>query len=315
MSESEVPKLEDYKLDEREPKFRKFPELIRLIDHRAENPRLSERARYAHYASDTAKCMREQYLGRIGIVATNPMADTVRRQGKAGLLYEEWYREDIKRAGLWAGEEVSLRTHAPEVSVRMDVLFDMRVLRALFNHHRIELGLMRGLPDGDEPIAPCEIKSVRTFAFNGNKTFHGYKDKPMWAHYCQTQLYIHMMGLDYGFMTYINREDAEKSAHIVYKDEELCALLELRQNTLDWFLENSIVPEREGDIEFGSRGGLKTSRRCGICDYVYYDFFDEIMAKGTVAERKKMFRALEDHPVEQLTENMKKAMGIKDGDE
>jgi hypothetical protein len=308
----EEPKLEDYKLEERKIKSKKFPELVRLIDHRAKDPKFTERKRYAHYASDTSKCMREQYLGRKGIVPTNPISEENRRRGRAGLIYEQWMKEDIKRAGFWAGEEVSFRSSDPETSVRVDVLFDMRVLRELFSHHRIELGLMRGLPSGDELIAPCEIKSVRQYAFEGGKNAVGYKDIPMWGHYCQTQLYLHMMGLEYGFMVYINREDASKSAHIIFRDEELCEFLVERQVMLDWFLSNDIMPEREGYIEFGARGGLKKSRRCGICNYPYYDFFEEIMENGTKSEKTKMLRALEELPEEQLTSYMREALGIDD---
>lgn len=312
MTSKKAPKLEEYMLEEREPLYKKFPELIRLIDKRAKNPQLSKRVRYAHYASDTAKCMREQYLGRIGIVPTNPMSDAVRRMGKAGMVYEEWIKEDIRRAGFWAGEEVSLRKSPPEQSVRMDVLFDMRVLRTLFKHHRIELGLMRGLPKGDELVAPCEIKSVRPYAFKGGKGNQGYKDIPMWSHYCQTQMYLLMMDLPYGFMIYVNRDDADKSAHIVYKDDDLCKLLVKRQESLDWFLENNTLPEREGSVGFGPQGGFQIGRRCGICDYVYYDYFDEIMSKGTKAEKAKVLKSLEPLPVEQLTDSMKEAMGIDD---
>jgi hypothetical protein len=264
--------------------------------------------RYAHFAYDTAKCLREQWYGWMGIPVTNPMEDSVRRQQDAGKIYEAWLKEDIKKSGLWSGDEVSVSTAEPIASARIDVIFDMDALKHFYDMHKIDLGLARDLPETKSQVIPVEIKSVRTFAFEGGKDSHGYKDQPMWAHYCQIQLYLYMTDAPFGFLIYINREDANKSSHLVMYDEPLIHKLVDRQRALDWFVKNNTCPDREGAITFGDKGGLKLPRRCGICDWVYYDWFNEIWENGTRAEKSKMMSAIQGIPEKFLTEKMKEAL-------
>jgi len=301
------PELKYYQLVEGKMFSNRFPELVRLINHRAMRTEHETRVRTGHYAADTSKCMREQWYGRMGYPVTNPMEEEVKDMQDAGKVYESWVKDLIKRAGIWAGEEVYVTTTDPPSSMRIDVLFDEDALYYFFRLHKIDLSLMRDLPPRGmipTPI-PVEIKSVQPYAFEGGKDKPGYSDGPMWSHYCQLQLYLNARNAPFGFFIYVNRGTSERAAHLVMRDDPLIARLQERQRILDWFIANKVCPEREGSVDFGERGGFKPSRRCGICPYIYYDFYDEICEKGTRAEISKMEKAIAKIPPEFLTKSMK----------
>lgn len=311
MSTTEPPKLEEYLLVEDRMLSTRFPELVRLINRRAMRDEHETRVRTGHYASDTSKCLREQWYGRMGYPVTNPMDDTVRDMQDAGKVYEGWVKDMIRRAGLWAGEEVYVTTVDPPSSMRIDVLFDEDALYYFYQLHRVDLAMVRDLPPrtGELVPIPVEIKSVQPYAFEGGKDKPGYDTFPMWSHYCQLQLYLNARNAPFGFFIYVNRGTSERAAHLVLRDDTLIAKLQERQRVLDWFICNKTCPEREGTIDFGDRGGLKLSRRCGICPFVYYDYFDEILEKGTRSEISKMMKAISTIPPEFLTKNMLKQVG------
>lgn len=309
---SELPPLEDYYLPEREMRFRVWNPIIRIIDFKCKDPRMPGYVRKSHYAADTANCLRDLFYKFRGVPDTNPISEEGKMAGRAGIQYEMSFKEDAKRAGVWAGEEVRGGTNEPNLSFRMDMLFDWDVVQYLYKKYKFSLDLVAPLPKTPDgmTIIPVEIKTVHPFAFQGGPQ---KEPKPWWGHYCQTQLYMGTGGYPIGLMVQINRETAERRAFILELDQELYERLVQRQKILDMYIEADTTPPGECNIEFGARGGLKfpdEERRGKLCNFLYLCKFKEINENGTKTEKAKMYAAVRKNiPVSMWSDYMREVLG------
>jgi len=289
---NERPELDEYKLEEGNKDSVAFPELVTLIHSLSEPAPSRPWGRTSFYASDASICLRAQYYKWKGIPVTNPVDETVRGKGESGKIYEQYIKELIKRAGLWADEEYRIGSSDPPSSYRIDVLFSADALRYLYEKYTNELGLQRPLPEDMPRFIPVEIKSISSYPFDGGPHLTGVIEEPKWNHYCQLQMYLHEMDAPFGFFIYINRDDTRKAAHLMWRDQPLIDKILFRQRALVWYIEHNIIPEGEGYVSMGSRGGFTPDRTCKLCDHLYYCKWKPIMEQGSKKWKNKVKDAI-----------------------
>jgi len=287
------PELDEYRLEETTKEFVVFPEIVTLIRYLSKPAPGMSWKRTAHYASDASTCLRGQAYKWMGIPATNPVNEIVRGKGMSGRLYEEYIKELIRRAGLFGAEEYRIGTSDPPASFRVDVLFSADALRYLYEKNKMTLLLAQSLPEEGGQYIPVELKSISEFPFDGGKYFKGAVEEPKWNHYCQLQLYLYVLDAPFGFFIYINRDDTRMASHLIWRDQPLIDKMIYRQRALEWYLEHDELPEGEGYISLGSRGGVTPDQTCKLCGHLFYCKWKPIMEQGTKKWKNKVRVAFE----------------------
>ena len=199
----------------------------------------------------------------------------------------------------------------PPASYRIDVLFSAEALRYLYEKNRMELLLKQSLPEEGGKYIPVEIKSISEYPFDGGKYFKGVVEEPKWNHYCQLQMYLEVMDVPFGFFIYINRDDTRKASHLIWRDQPLIDHIVYRQRALKWYQDNDELPEGEGYISFGSRGGMTPSQTCKLCSHLFCCKCLSIMQQGSKAWKTKVRVAFEMIGEEFWTDEQREALGTE----
>ena len=149
-------------------------------------------------------CNRMLYLAYNGLLPSQFIEPTLQRIFDCGDYLGHRFEKYFEQMGILLATESPVRCDDPVISGRIDFIFKHK----------------------EHAQAVVELKSIN------DRGFKALLDKPKADHLIQTQIYLHLSKIDYGFVLYENKNNQEVKAFAVNYDPKVWAQIQERCYTI-----------------------------------------------------------------------------------
>lgn len=265
-----------------------------------------------HNPTDAGHCIRKRVFQFLGAPTSNVVGFAGNMTFEMGNKLGESLVTLAQRVGIFIDAEPHIMIHEDGLdhpfSGRPDLIIDDPFFET-------QMGLVL---DNDGNQIPVEFKTIKDKGFDdmqgyGGRTFPGVISRPKKDHVMQLTHYLKALGMPYGYIVYLNKNDQRMAFHRVWWNPMVWDDIVNEALIVEEYVRNGIVPAHghlghRGQIQFYARGWGdkqagdinwnegkfpcmwkgKDGGEGGCCDFLHLCYRQQVIEFGSDKEKAKL---------------------------